>query len=98
LWLVCGLDDLRGSNVNRDKTFSLLQNIWMGSSAHWASYSEWVLGFFSGSIVAGCEVDYSSPSSAKVKNKWNYTSAPLIWLHGMDKDNFIFYTRKSLCL
>jgi hypothetical protein len=35
-------------------------------------------------------VDYSHPSTTKVKNKWNYTSTPPICLHGMDRDNFYF--------
>jgi hypothetical protein len=29
----------------------------------------------------GREADHSSPSSAEVKNAWNYTSTPLIRLH-----------------
>jgi hypothetical protein len=33
--------------------------------------------------------DYHSlPSSAKVKNEWNYTSTPAVCLHCVDRDNF----------
>jgi len=32
------------------------------------------------------EADHSSPSSAKVKNEWSYTSAFLICLYGMQGD------------
>ena len=32
----------------------------------------------------------SFPSSAKVKNKWSYTSAPSVLLHGVDRDSFTF--------
>jgi hypothetical protein len=33
-----------------------------------------------------CDADHSPPSSAKVKNKWSYTSSPSICLHGMARD------------
>jgi hypothetical protein len=41
--------------------------------------------------LAGHEVDSSLPSSAKDKNQWMYVSAPPIYCHGMDTDNFIFF-------
>jgi hypothetical protein len=31
----------------------------------------------------GCEADHSSPSSAKIKNAWSYTSTLPIRLHGV---------------
>jgi hypothetical protein len=34
--------------------------------------------------------NYSPPSSAEVKNEWSYTSTPHIYLHDMDRDNFMF--------
>jgi hypothetical protein len=34
----------------------------------------------------------SPPSSAKVQNKWSYTSAPPICLHGVGTENFTFYS------
>lgn len=42
----------------------------------------------------GYEVNNSSLSSAKVKNKWSYTSAPPIFLHGMDRKNLPFTIMK----
>jgi len=45
---------------------------------------QWVAGALSlGVKWLGCEVDHSLPSSAKVKNAWSCTPAPLIHLHGM---------------
>ena len=38
----------------------------------------------------GSEADHWSPSTAKVKNGWIYTSIPSICLHGGYKDKFIF--------
>ena len=35
------------------------------------------------------EADHTSPSSAKVKNGWSYTSAPPICHNDMDSDNFV---------
>ena len=32
------------------------------------------------------EVNYIFPSSSEVKNDWSYTSAPLMRLHGVAKD------------
>jgi len=32
---------------------------------------------------SGREADHSPPSTANVKNAWNYTSTPLIRLHGV---------------
>jgi hypothetical protein len=36
------------------------------------------------------EADHSPPSSAEVKNEWSFTSIPP-YVHGMHRDNFIFY-------
>jgi hypothetical protein len=36
----------------------------------------------------GRYIDHSPPGSAEVKNKWNYTSAPPVCLHGVGRDNF----------
>jgi len=41
---------------------------------------------FAGVKRSGCEVNHSSPSSADVKNKWTYTSAPPVGFH----DVFLF--------
>jgi len=45
---------------------------------------QWVPGaLFLGVKRPGREVDHSPPSSAEVKNAWNYTSTPPIRLHGV---------------
>jgi len=38
-------------------------------------------------------VDHSTAPSADVKNKWSYTSTPLICLHGADRDDFALVSR-----
>ena len=38
------------------------------------------------------EVYHSPPSSAEVKNEWSYTSAPSVYLGGMEIDNFTVLT------
>jgi hypothetical protein len=53
-------------------------------SGYWAS--------FPGAKRPGREVYHSHPSTSEVKNKWNYTSSPLICLHSMDQDNSSFLT------
>jgi hypothetical protein len=51
---------------------------------------QWVLGSFPGVRWSGSEVDHSPLSSAQVKNKWSYTSAPLMYFHGVNMNNFTF--------
>jgi hypothetical protein len=61
--------------------FSLFQHIQVGSGAHPASYPmgtrvdvvKWLRH----------ETGHSSPSSAKVKNAWSYTSTPPVHFHGI---------------
>ena len=50
-----------------------------------------VLVLFPGLKWPGREVNYSSLSIAEVKNEWSYTAAPSVRLHGVDRENFIFY-------
>jgi hypothetical protein len=33
----------------------------------------------------------TTPSGAEVKDERSYTSAPHIWLHGVNGEDFIFY-------
>jgi hypothetical protein len=47
-------------------------------------------GYFPRVKRAGRDVNHSSPSSAEFKNEWSYTSALLICLHGLYRDNFTF--------
>jgi hypothetical protein len=45
---------------------------------------QWVPGtLFLGVKRPEPEADHSPPSSAKVKNAWNYTSTPSIHIHGV---------------
>jgi hypothetical protein len=39
--------------------------------------------FYLGVKQPGSEADHSPPSSAEVKNAWNYASTPPIRLHGV---------------
>jgi hypothetical protein len=36
------------------------------------------------------KADHSTPSTAEVKNEWNYIFIPPICLHGLYRDNFTF--------
>jgi hypothetical protein len=55
---------------------------------------QWISGFW-GSFLRvkqlEYEVDESPSSGAKVKNEWSFISAPLICLHGMDRENLYFF-------
>jgi hypothetical protein len=46
---------------------------------------------FPGVKRPGHEANHSSPSSAKVKNEWSYTSTPSVCLHGVDREDFILF-------
>jgi hypothetical protein len=46
-------------------------------------------GSFSGVKREGHEIDHLRPSSAEV-SEWSCTSAPLVYLLGMDSDNLTF--------
>jgi hypothetical protein len=50
------------------------------------------LGSFPVAKVSGREIVDSSLSSVEVKNKWSYTTIPLICLHSMDRNNFTLHT------
>jgi len=45
-----------------------------------------VPGIVPGDTVQIGGVDHSSPSNAKVKNEWSYTSAPPICIHGVERN------------
>jgi hypothetical protein len=73
-----GLDD-RGSRVRFPEgagNFSLHHRVQNGSRAHPDSYPMGTRGTSLGVKRPGREADHSSPSSAKVKNEWSYTSTP----------------------
>jgi hypothetical protein len=68
--------------------YSFLQNIQTSSAAIPVPY---LRSSFPGVRRLRREVDYSPPSSAVVKNGWSHTSTPVIWLHGVERDNFSLY-------
>ena len=49
------------------------------------------LGFSQMVKWLGLEVNHSPPSTAEFKSEWSCTSAPCIWLCGIDRDNFTVY-------
>jgi hypothetical protein len=58
------------------RDFSLLHSVQISSEATHLPI-QWVVGAYSlGVNCLGLEADHSPPSSAKVKNAWNYTSTP----------------------
>jgi hypothetical protein len=68
--------------------FYLLKNVQTGYGAQPASSSMSTgLFFFLGVKRPGHEFDHIPPSAAEVKNEWSYTSAPPVYLHGVDRDN-----------
>ena len=46
---------------------------------------------FLGIKWVGPDDDHSPPSSIEVKNEWSYTSTPLVYLLGMDRDFTFFF-------
>jgi hypothetical protein len=54
-----------------------------GSGVHPASYPMGTGALSLGVKRPGREAEHSPPSSAEVKNAWNYTSTPSICLHGV---------------
>jgi hypothetical protein len=68
---------------------------------HTQSPIQWTTGALSPEVnQLGREADHSLSSSAKVKNAWNYTSAPqyifIAWYLGKHRDNY-FFTSTFLC-
>jgi hypothetical protein len=58
------------------ENFSLHHRVKTGSGTHPASYSIGTRVSFPGVRRPGRESDHSPPSSAEVRNEWNYTSPP----------------------
>jgi hypothetical protein len=69
------------------RDFSYLQNVQTGSGAHPTFYSVATRSSF-----PGCKADPSLSSIAKVKSKWNYTSAFPIHLCGVHRDHYRTFT------
>jgi hypothetical protein len=57
------------------------------SGTHPASYSMCFVVLALGLKWPGHEVTHVPPSSDVAKNKWSYTSALPVYLHGVDRDN-----------
>jgi hypothetical protein len=80
-----GLDD-RGSGVRFSAgagNFSHHHRVQNGSGAYPASYSRATGALSLGVKRPERKADHSPPSSAEVKNAWNYTSTLPIRLHGV---------------
>jgi len=43
-----------------------------------------------------CEVNHSSPSSADVKNKWTYITAPPVGVHDVDRKKFSLLVQRFI--
>lgn len=87
-----GLDRLTKKKISypgRDKRGFLLQTVQTVSGAHPTSYSVGTEGSFPGVIQLGRDADQSLLRRAEVKNQWNYTFTPPVWLYGMDRDKCI---------
>jgi hypothetical protein len=65
------------SSPDRVQKFLLLHIVQTGSGVHPTSYKMGTGGSFPGVKLQGREADHSPPTSAEVKNMWNYTSTPL---------------------
>jgi hypothetical protein len=51
-----------------------------------------VIGLLAGGWGGGGgRLTSTTQTSANGKNEWSYTSAPPVYLHGVDKDSFIFF-------
>jgi len=77
-----------GVQIQARATDFHLQNAQTRSGIHTASYSMHRRGSIPGVKHLQCEVNHSLPTSAKIKNRWSYKSAPPISIHSMDMDNF----------
>ena len=67
--------------------FSVSQNLQTNYGEYPASV-QWELGSFLWVGQLGREREHPPASSAYVKNEWNYTSAPSLCLHGVDREKF----------
>jgi hypothetical protein len=79
---------VRGSNPGRNKTlFSSPKR----PERLWGTLSlllKWCRSYFPEVKQPERKVDHSPPSSAEVKNEWSYTFTSLIYIYGIDRDNF----------
>jgi hypothetical protein len=71
--------------------FSFLQNVQAGSADPPSLLFKGYRSSFSEIKRPGREVYHQLLSIADVKNEWSYTSAPLIWLRVLDRNEFTVY-------
>jgi len=95
-WASYRLDDFVAWQV---WDFSFLSNVRTGSGVHPACYSMNTLGSVLGGKAAGeFAVDYSSPSSAEIKNEGFYTPTSPVCLNFVDGNNFEFpFALRLIC-
>jgi hypothetical protein len=74
--------------------FSLLQNVQTDTGANPSSYSTGT-GVLSQEYSCRGVMTNSPSFSAKVKNEWNYISAPAAYLHGVDS-GFTFHIYRDI--
>jgi hypothetical protein len=72
-----------GLNSQADRYFSLHHRVQTGSGTPSASYEMITEGSIHGIKRPMGKADRSPPSSAKVKNAWNYTSIPPVRIRGV---------------
>jgi len=75
----------------QERYISLLLNVQPGCAAHPASYSVRTRVLSQGKGVRG-KVNHAPPSTAKVKNAWNYATTLSVFFHGVDREKFIVFT------
>jgi len=51
----------------------------------------WLPTFFPVGKARGYEGVHATVTSSEVKDDWNYASAPPVFLHCLDRDNFTFH-------
>jgi hypothetical protein len=74
-----------------ERNFSLLQNVQTSSGAHPVSISEDTVVLSVRVKWPWLEANYPPLFSAGVRKGWSYTSASPVYLHGLQRYNFIFY-------
>jgi hypothetical protein len=84
--------------TTEESWFSFLQrNVRTSSEAQPAPIQLLPAAAFPGLERPGCKADHSPPTSAEVKNEWNYTSAPSVCLHNVYRNNFSFTMFSQQC-
>ena len=77
------------------RCFSPLHRVEIGTDAHLALYSIGTRVSCPGVKQLQCEVDYSPPFCAEVKNDWSYTFSALLCFNDVDSENFYLYLEST---